>query len=120
MGEFAGRTGKIHYGQWAPEEPLALVVFFHGLGEHIGSYEPMIEALTGAGFAVWAHDQLGHGRSEGTRVLIERVDDLLDDAATLLDLAVKAHPGLPLVLAGHSLGSAVAALLTAERLRPHG
>ncbi|MEC3981325.1 alpha/beta fold hydrolase [Amycolatopsis sp. H20-H5] len=120
MGEFAGSTGKIHYGQWAPAEPRGLVLFFHGLGEHIGSYDPLFEALTGAGFAVWAPDQLGHGRSEGTRVLIESVDDLLADAATLLDLAVAAHPGLPLVLAGHSLGSAVAALLAAERLRPTG
>ncbi|WP_372666390.1 alpha/beta fold hydrolase [Amycolatopsis kentuckyensis] len=118
MPEFAGSRGKIHYGHWSPPEPKALVVFFHGLGEHIGSYEPLAEALTGAGFAVWAADHAGHGRSDGERVLIESVDDLLADAATLTDLAREAHPGLPLVIAGHSLGATVATLLVGEGRLP--
>ncbi|CCH31058.1 alpha/beta fold hydrolase [Actinosynnema sp. NPDC047251] len=116
VGGFAGRTGKVHFGQWVPVDPHAAVVFFHGLGEHIGSYEPLAAALNATGFAFWAHDHAGHGRSEGERVLVESVDDLLDDAETLLDLARARHPGLPVVLAGHSLGATVAALLTAERL----
>jgi alpha-beta hydrolase superfamily lysophospholipase len=112
---FDGATGKIHYGHWAPAEPRALVVFLHGLGEHIGSYRPMVETLTAAGIAVWALDHAGHGRSEGERVLIERVDNLLDDAAHLVALARFQHPDLPLVLVGHSLGASVATLLAAER-----
>lgn len=119
MPEFDGSVGKIHYGQSTPDEPNTVAVFFHGLGEHIGSYEPFTRALNEAGIAVWLSDHLGHGRSEGERVLIERIDDLLDDAAKLVGLARAAHPGLPLVLIGHSLGSAVTALLTAERLLPN-
>ncbi|ONI79689.1 lysophospholipase [Actinosynnema sp. ALI-1.44] len=118
MPEFAGSTGTIHYRTWVPDEPSALLVHYHGLGEHIGLYEPFAAALNEAGIAVWAHDQLGHGRSDGVRVLIDNVDHLLDDAETLLGLAKAAHPGLPVVLSGHSLGSAVATLLTAERLLP--
>ncbi|WP_254896733.1 alpha/beta hydrolase [Amycolatopsis sp. Hca4] len=57
--EFTGSRGKIHYGHWTPAEPQALVVFFHGLGEHIGSYEALAGALTNAGFAVWALDHAG-------------------------------------------------------------
>lgn len=116
---FDGATGKIHYGHWVPAEPRALVVFLHGLGEHIGSYRPMFDALTAAGMAVWAADHAGHGRSEGERVLIERVDKLLDDAEQLCGLAQAGHPELPLVLVGHSLGASVATLLAAEReVRP--
>lgn len=118
MAEFTGSRGKIHYGQWSPPEPDALVVFFHGLGEHIGSYQPLFDALTGAGFAVWAHDHAGHGHSDGERVLIESVDDLLADAATLVALARDAHPGLPLVVAGHSLGATVTTLLVGEDRLP--
>jgi acylglycerol lipase len=118
MAEFAGRTGTIHYRNWVPGDPAALVVFFHGLGEHVGSYEPFAAALNAAGIAVWAHDHAGHGRSEGVRVLVNQIDDLLDDAQTLLSLARAAHPDLPLILVGHSLGSTVALLLTAERLNP--
>ncbi|MFC0543375.1 alpha/beta fold hydrolase [Kutzneria chonburiensis] len=113
--EFAGASGTIHYGHWEPAEPSALVVFLHGLGEHIGSYRPMFDTLTAAGIAVWALDHAGHGRSEGERVLVERVDNLLDDAGHLVTLARAAHPDLPLVLVGHSLGASVATLLAAER-----
>lgn len=120
MAEFAGSRGKVHYGRWEPIEPVALVVFLHGLGEHIGSYQVLFDRLVDAGVAVWALDHAGHGRSEGERVLIERIDDLLDDGAHLLELARAEHPALPLVLVGHSLGSAVATLLTAERLLPSG
>jgi alpha-beta hydrolase superfamily lysophospholipase len=118
--EFTGSIGKIHYGQWAPENPTSVAVFFHGLGEHIGSYEPFTKALNAAGIAVWMSDHLGHGRSEGERVLVERIDDLIDDAGQLVALARGEHPDLPLILIGHSLGSAVVALLTAERLLPSG
>ena len=116
MAEFTGTTGTVHYGHWEPAQPQALVVFLHGLGEHIGSYRTLFDTLTAAGVAVWAADHAGHGRSEGERVLIEQIDHLIDDAAYLVDLAHKAHPDLPLVLVGHSLGSAVATLLTVERL----
>lgn len=116
MAKFDGATGTIHYGHWTPAEPRALVVFLHGLGEHIGSYQPLFDTLTAAGIAVWALDHAGHGLSEGERVLVERIDDLVDDAAQLLRLAHDAHPDLPVVLVGHSLGSSVATLLAAERL----
>lgn len=105
MAEFTGATGTIHYGHWEPATPSSLVVFLHRLGEHIGSYQPMFDTLTAAGIAVWAADHAGHGRSAGERVLIKRVDDLLDDAARMVDLARAKHPDLPLVLVGHSLGA---------------
>jgi acylglycerol lipase len=120
VSEFVGSTGKIHYEHWETEQPRALVVFFHGLGEHVGSYLPFAETLNAAGITLWASDHLGHGTSEGVRVLINSVDDVVDDAEHLLRLAREAHPDLPVILAGHSLGSAVATLLTAERVLPAG
>jgi acylglycerol lipase len=112
--EFAGVAGTIHYEYRIPQRPRALVVFFHGLGEHIGSYEPFASALAAAGFAFWAADHAGHGRSAGERVLITSVDDLVADAATLIGLARQRHPDLPLIVAGHSLGALVSTLLVAE------
>ncbi|MFJ4657546.1 alpha/beta fold hydrolase [Nocardia sp. NPDC088792] len=114
MPEFDGVTGQIHYDRWTPDEPRALVVFFHGLGEHIGSYAPFVAALRDAGIAVWAGDHAGHGRSDGVRVLISSVDDLVTDALTLIGLARAEQPAAPLFLIGHSLGSLVSALLVAE------
>jgi alpha-beta hydrolase superfamily lysophospholipase len=113
--EFAGAAGRIHYARWVPPTPRALVVFFHGLGEHIGSYRSFAAALHAAGIAVWACDHAGHGRSDGERVLISSVDPLIDDAAALVALARAQHSTLPLIVAGHSLGALVSALLVAER-----
>ncbi|RSM88484.1 alpha/beta hydrolase [Kibdelosporangium aridum] len=118
MPEFTGSTGKIHYRHWDPADPRVLLVHYHGLGEHTGLYEPFAAALNAAGIAVWAHDHAGHGQSDGVRVLIDNIDHLLDDAETLLGLAREAHPSLPLVISGHSLGATVATLLSAERLLP--
>ncbi|RJO75029.1 alpha/beta fold hydrolase [Nocardia panacis] len=115
MAEFSGVAGPIHYGHWSPPNPRALVVFLHGLGEHIGSYAPFVAALNAAGIAVWANDHAGHGRSAGERVLISSVDAMVEDAATLVELARAAHPEPPLLVIGHSLGSLLAVLLVAER-----
>ncbi|AHH17864.1 alpha/beta hydrolase family protein [Nocardia nova SH22a] len=113
--EFHGATGTIHYGHWVPPRPRAVLIFFHGLGEHIGSYHPFAAALNAAGIAVWAGDHAGHGRSDGERVLISSVDTLADDAETLTGLVRAAHPDVPLILGGHSLGALISALLIAER-----
>jgi acylglycerol lipase len=118
MPEFTGSQGTIHYRHWDPDDPEVLLVLYHGLGEHTGLYEPLAAALNAAGIAVWTHDHAGHGRSEGVRVLVDNIDHLLDDAETLLGLARAAHPDVPLVITGHSLGATVATLLTAERLLP--
>lgn len=121
MTDFLGRTGHIHHHTWTPSVgPVAVVVFFHGLGEHLGLYDTLAAALNAAGIELWALDHAGHGRSDGERVLVTDADALLDDAAHLVRLAGAARPGLPLVVAGHSLGATVALLLTGERLGGDG
>lgn len=121
MPDLAGTAGTIHYSTWTPDSPEVLAVFNHGLGEHIGLYSPLAEALNNAGIALWAHDHYGHGRSDGTRVLVDSIDHFLDDSQLVLDRARAAHPTLPLVLIGHSLGATLTTLLVGERkVRPAG
>ena len=45
--------------------PAASVVISHGAGEHSGRYTHVAERLNAAGYAVFALDHRGHGRSEG-------------------------------------------------------
>jgi acylglycerol lipase len=112
---FAGRRGRIHYRRWEPAgRPVALLVLLHGLGEHSGQYAPLAEAAAEAGIETWAPDHAGHGHSEGERVLVESIDDLVADAETLLARARAARPRVPVVVAGHSLGATVAVLLVGE------
>ena len=107
-----GRRGRIHHHSWDAPEPEALVLLLHGLGEHLGLYDTLADRLTSANASVVALDHAGHGRSDGTRVLVEDVRHLVDDARTVLDLARREHPDLPVVVIGHSLGATVGLLLT--------
>ena len=50
--------------EWAPpQSPKAVVQIAHGLAEHAGRYDRLAQALTRAGFAVFASDHRGHGRT---------------------------------------------------------
>jgi acylglycerol lipase len=111
---FAGRRGAIRYRRWRVGKPSAVLAVLHGLGEHSGQYAPLAEAATEVGVEVWVPDQAGHGESDGERVLVTDIGDLVDDAERLLRTVRAARPGVPMVVAGHSLGAFVAVLLAGE------
>jgi acylglycerol lipase len=99
---------------WTPDDaPPAVVVLAHGAGEHSGRYEHVAERLVDAGYAVYALDHRGHGRSDGPRALIERVDLAVADLDQLVVLAVVANPGVPVFLLGHSMGAMIGLRYTA-------
>ncbi|MEU0256150.1 lysophospholipase [Streptomyces sp. NPDC006184] len=104
-----GTHGPLAVHEWPHPAPRLLVLLAHGYGEHAGRYAELAAVLTGHGAAVYAPDHAGHGRSAGERVLIEDFEDVVTDVHRAADLARTAHPGLPLVLVGHSMGGLVAA-----------
>ena len=91
------------------------VQLVHGLGEHAGRYAALAASLNAAGWRVVAHDQRGHGRSQGRRGAIDGPDTLLADLAQVVDAV---HQPGPHLLLGHSLGGLVAARFVAEALAP--
>lgn len=109
-GRLSGAGGlTIFWRSWLPaDSPTGLVLVSHGAGEHSGRYEHVGQALAGAGYAVFALDHRGHGRSAGARAVITRMDDALDDLDALRTLAVGRHAGIPVFLLGHSMGATIA------------
>lgn len=93
---------------WIPAAPKAIVFVCHGHAEHLGRYSHVVTALTNRGYAVYGQDHRGHGRSSGTRALVMRFDDFVDDFRLLTERACREHPGLPQVLIGHSMGGLIA------------
>ena len=108
--EFPGCGDTSLYGQaWLPEAPpRAVIVVSHGLGEHSSRYAELASRLVDREFAVYALDHRGHGRSGGPRANIERFDYAVSDLGSFLGRAQRLHPGLPVVLMGHSMGGAIA------------
>ncbi|MCZ7685208.1 MAG: alpha/beta hydrolase [Sandaracinaceae bacterium] len=54
----------IHVQRWEPEGgPSAVVQIAHGMAEHAGRYAPLAAIFAERGWAVYASDHRGHGRS---------------------------------------------------------
>lgn len=101
--------------RWLPEGlPTAVVQIAHGLAEHAGRYARLAEWLTAAGYAVYANDHRGHGRtakSPGDLGFFSAQNGwqkCVDDLWQLNRHIGVEHPGLPIVLLGHSMGSTLA------------
>jgi alpha-beta hydrolase superfamily lysophospholipase len=93
---------------WDPEgEVRAVVALVHGYGEHCGRYGHVAQAMTRAGAAVYAYDQRGYGRSDGTRAYVESFDVYNDDLERFLAYVDERSPDVPLYLFGHSMGGLV-------------
>jgi alpha-beta hydrolase superfamily lysophospholipase len=106
--DLLGSRGRVVVHEWPCAHARYVAVIAHGYGEHAARYAHVADHLVRHGAAVYAPDHLGHGRSEGERALVERVDDLVDDLAAVVGSARDRHPGLPVVLIGHSMGGIVA------------
>jgi alpha-beta hydrolase superfamily lysophospholipase len=105
-----GSEGEISVRVWPNEAAARLIVLAHGYGEHIGRYEHVGAALVERGAAVYGPDHLGHGESEGERVLIADFDHVVADLHAVVELAREQHPGLPVVMVAHSMGGLIGAL----------
>lgn len=115
-GYFEASEGrKLFFRSWRPARPDRLMILVHGFGEHSGRYEEASTYFAGRGFAVYAHDHQGHGRSPGKRGHVNRFEDLLDDVERFIVFAAKAQPFLPRILVGHSMGGLIVAALACER-----
>jgi uncharacterized protein len=88
----------------APSAPL--VLFFHGNGENLETlrWSGLFEELGGLGVAVLAADFPGYGRSAGTA----SEEGLNATGEAALAWARARHPARPVVVAGWSLGAALA------------
>ncbi|KAI1892196.1 hypothetical protein AGOR_G00130830 [Albula goreensis] len=101
---------------WEPEgPPRALVFVAHGAGEHCGPYSDLAQALSAHSLLVFSHDHVGHGRSEGERMVIEDFQIYIRDSLQHVDMMRGRHPHLPVFIVGHSMGGAISILTACER-----
>jgi alpha-beta hydrolase superfamily lysophospholipase len=97
--------------KWSGHRDVRGVVqIAHGLGEHIGRYAELAEALVQRELVVYGNDHRGHGLTAKPSGSFGDFgpggfDQLVEDIATLGAIAKKAHPGKPTILLGHSMGS---------------
>lgn len=101
---------------WLPEAPTAVVVVIHGLAEHSGRYAPLAAQLVAAGYAVYALDLRGHGRSGGRRIYIDSFRQHVEDVTCFWRYVQLEQPQCPYFLLGHSMGGLIVTALAANGL----
>jgi acylglycerol lipase len=109
QGYFKSADGEIRlfYRQWLPSQspPKGIVFVVHGYVDHSGWYEELAAALTADGYAVFAHDHQGWGRSDGDRGYVERFQHFVDDLLHFVELKTALFPPKTKVfLFGKSMG----------------
>ncbi len=113
---FAGHDGLELYEQsWLPEQSTGVLVLLHGINEHSGRYASFAEELVAEGWAVYAMDLRGHGRSAGPRSHVGSFDQFVDDLEVFLDRVREREPEKPIFLFGHSMGAAIVLRLVIRR-----
>jgi alpha-beta hydrolase superfamily lysophospholipase len=93
-----------------PGAPKAIAQIAHGLGEHARRYDHVAAALAAANYVVYAHDHRNHGATARSREELGATgadgwDQLVADVGRVGRRARAEHPGVPLGLVAHSLGS---------------
>jgi len=115
-GKFKGYKGlELYYQFWLPDKkPKAVLLVAHGLAEHSGRYKNLVDYFVPKGYAVYALDHRGHGKSEGTRSYVDNFNDYLIDLRTFFDMACKDSKNTKIFLFGHSLGGTIATAYAVE------
>jgi alpha-beta hydrolase superfamily lysophospholipase len=98
--------------RWLPEQaPKAVVQIVHGWAEHAARYSRVAAALCREGYAVYADDHRGHGRTAMTPADLgffaesDGWNKCVHDLWQLNQRIRADHPRTPIVILGHSLGS---------------
>ncbi len=102
---------------WPVDGAKGAVVITHGIAEHSGRYEHVAQALNQAGYAAFAYDHRGHGKSIGAPGdMGEDVQQLVQD---VVDHCVSARASYEKTfLLAHSMGTLFA--LPAAAQAPEG
>jgi alpha-beta hydrolase superfamily lysophospholipase len=89
------------------EKMRAVIIFVHGLGEHLHRYSDWFGSLAKEGIGFTGVDLPGHGLSDGKRGHINSfavTDEMID---IIHDSVKKTFPGIPVFFYGHSLGGGI-------------
>ncbi|MEO8906576.1 MAG: alpha/beta fold hydrolase [Microbacteriaceae bacterium] len=116
MPQFTDEDGvAISYYVWPVSQPRAIVQIVHGVGEHARRYEELATTLNAAGYTVYADDHRGHGQTGmgqwgGDASKLGRLGPgglraAERDVHQFSGIIHAEHPGVPLVILGHSWGS---------------
>lgn len=115
-----GATLNVHAWQ-AAGRARGVVQINHGLAEHSARYGRFAAFLGERGYHAYAQDHRGHGHTRaddappGRFAAADGADKVIADVAAVHERIAADHPGLPVIVFGHSMGG----LITMSFLQRH-
>lgn len=104
-----GKGGRLFVRSWRPDgAPRAVVAICPGFNSHSAYYQWTADQLVGAGYAVYAVDLRGRGKSDGERFFVKDIAEYEADLDALINLAKSREQKLQTFLLGHSAGGVTA------------
>ena len=88
-------------------ETRVVLVGLHGMNDYANAFHMAAPDWAARGVATYAFDQRGFGRSVGRGIWAGR-ELMSEDLRVFVTLVKARHPGVPIVVAGESMGGAVA------------
>ncbi len=92
----------------SPQTPKGNVIYIHGHGDHSGRCVNIANRLPRAGYALYAYDLRGHGRSAGKCGFLMDWQEYRGDLTACIEFVNDLTPDRPLFMYGHSLGGLIA------------
>jgi alpha-beta hydrolase superfamily lysophospholipase len=110
---FKGDNGQdVFCWYWSTPDkpPKGVVQIFHGMAEHAARYAELAGFLNERGYAVYASDQRGHGKTGAVNHNLGDLDEdgfngIVRDQSLLTKRIRDEYPGIPLFILAHSFGS---------------
>ncbi|QYR19540.1 lysophospholipase [Paenibacillus sp. sptzw28] len=108
---------NLYVYKWEPYEAdrsVGIIQLVHGSCEHGGRYEDFARYLTEQGYIVYASDLRGHGKSAANSADLgyfgerDGWNKMVADLGLVTRRAGEEHPGLKIIMLGHSMGSFLA------------
>lgn len=110
----ANGTAIAYHLQPATSPARGILLISHGLAEHSRRYEVFASAMAAEGFHVYAWDHRGHGETTAPDAPLGRFASkdgaslVINDLMAVREHALTSHPGMPVILFGHSMGGLIA------------
>ncbi len=107
-----GQTSKMYVWDDVRSDAKGVIQLVHGMAEHMGRYHAFAKFLNRNGYFVYGLDNRGHGLNTDMLHLGWDEGDMwsndIADQLLLTEYINVQHPGLQIILHGHSYGSFVA------------
>ncbi|MDK9851142.1 alpha/beta hydrolase [Staphylococcus equorum] len=94
----------------AKHETIGVVHLLHGMAEHMGRYDELVESFNQQGYDVLRHNHRGHGKEikEKERGHIDDISQVADDTYEIAQTMCTHYTNIPYIMIGHSMGSIIA------------